>query len=180
MKLSFNKKPRPHRPVVHDWLVIYYVRTGEYDRSGIATGPLTKVGFDQARAAGKLIRRHAGDIPVVVFTGSPLAYEQTSRNIAATLGTESIEPLFRYRLNEYYIQEVQRGLLNRGINHVVMVENGSHLAALLSENYGPPVTIGIMGPSYGSVHALRIQLGRINGRAAIVEQHFLDDIPQSI
>ncbi len=169
MKRIFNKKPRPPGPV----LVVYYVRTGEYD-SYIRFGRLTDVGFDQARTAGEVIRRHAAGAPVAVFLGTQLAYEQTSRNIAATLGIEAIEPVFRYRLNEYYIQEVQRSLLNKGINHVVMVENGSHLGELLRDYDGPPVKIGIMGPPYGSVHALRIQLGRINGRAAIEEQHFLD------
>jgi hypothetical protein len=143
-------------PIVHT-VRVFLVRTGEddYPISRSLNGrALSYIGELQAHHAGGLIREALGGEQAAVFThpDDPMAYRQTARAIAEELGVPLTMSSLRPPPGTHDLMHyVRLG------SPVVMVVNGSHLAAELRENPGPLVELGLLGPSYGSVHELVIK-----------------------
>lgn len=170
MKL-FSRRQRQTRP--ENWFMVYYVRTGEY--GNIPDGNLTPVGQTQAMMAAETIRQHVGNDEVVVFSSETMfgPYAETTQIIADRLGVKVDEACFHQEFHDYDVSPELVRYLAQGKKRFVLVENGSFLGTLLRKYPRPPLKIDFMGPAYGSVQVMKIQLTKAQLGGNITEKYLI-------
>lgn len=170
MKL-FSRRQRQTRP--ENWFMVYYVRTGEY--GNIPEGNLIPVGRIQAMMAAETIRLHVGKDKVVVFSSEKMfgPYAETTEIIADRLGVKVEEACFHQEFHDYDVSPELVDYLAQGKNHFVLVENGRFLSTLLRKYPRPSMKLDFMGPVYGSVQVMKIELTKAQLGGIITEKHFV-------
>lgn len=159
----FTRRQRPSQELARtEWFVVYFVRSGDY---GWNLETLTSDGRDQVRMSAAVIRTAAESNEVVVFSNYRYGpdmepYLETAKVIAESLGTLVVDAPFRHEPDSGDVHKIAQQYLLNGVNHFVRVVNGTLLGEMLRTYPGPEVPIGDMGPSNGSVHALRYELDK--------------------
>ena len=151
---------------------IHYVRTGQYKFAN--NRMLTQLGHKQVAMAAADVAKRIGKNDFVVFkdmTAHP-AYQQTANIIARALGVQTVKSVFFDDFHDYHLTSIS-DYVHKGVNHFVLVVNGSSIEDMIGKYPGPAIECDGFGPPNGSVQTLRVRATTTRYDGKIIVKNFI-------